>query len=73
MRQWPLLVVKSNDVRPPGDIATQHALDVPPRTFLVAKGKQRCANQRGRRSARSAQAGALRRSAGIMVELASMR
>jgi hypothetical protein len=32
MRQQPLVVLESDDVRPYGDIATQHALDVPPRT-----------------------------------------
>src|SRR5260370_2851154 len=45
MRQQPLLVMKPDDVRAPGDIATQHALDTPPRTFVVTQGKQRHADQ----------------------------
>jgi hypothetical protein len=32
-------------VRPPGDIPTQHALDMPPCTFQVPQGKQRHADQ----------------------------
>jgi hypothetical protein len=45
MRQQPLVVMKPDDVRPPGDIVTQHALDVPPRTFQVTQGQQRQADQ----------------------------
>jgi hypothetical protein len=33
MRQQALVELKPDDVRSPGDIATEHALDVPPRTF----------------------------------------
>src|SRR5258708_37635992 len=43
--QQPLIILKPNDVRPPGEIATQHALDVPPCTFQVTQGKQRHADQ----------------------------
>src|SRR3984893_12467184 len=45
MREQPPVAVKPDDVRPPGDIATQHALDMPPRTFLVTQDKQRHADQ----------------------------
>src|ERR1700736_6982465 len=45
MRQQPLVEMKPDDVRPPVDIVTQHALDVPPRTFLVTQGQQRQADQ----------------------------
>jgi hypothetical protein len=45
MREHPLVAVKPDDVRPPGDIASQHALDVPSHTFLVTQDKQRHADQ----------------------------
>src|SRR5271155_6284825 len=45
MRQQPLVEMKPDDVRPPGDIVTQHALGVPPRTFQVSQGQQRQADQ----------------------------
>jgi len=39
MRQPIAVVLKPEYVRPSGDIATQHALDVPPRTVLVTQDK----------------------------------